>query len=161
MHLKNKLARAVDKISEVLLRILSTTTQPLETQELEKLVYKEVKTTRAIILKRLHILRGKGLINGRFYGPGKGVWVWWKKDSFTAPALSMYPGKDIEPVLSTINSSDVPLETKEVVDNIPEFSRVKVLHRLASVWGDGVIKGKQVGSGKGVWIWWRVNAFEK
>ena len=62
MHLKNKLAGAADKISEVLLRILSAAAQPLETKELEKLVYEEVKTTRAIILKRLHILRGKCLI---------------------------------------------------------------------------------------------------
>ncbi|RLE47579.1 hypothetical protein DRJ25_02060 [Candidatus Woesearchaeota archaeon] len=166
MHLKNNPAKAIDYVSNVLLKILSAADQPLETKEIEKKVCEELektgtRATRSIILKRLHILRGKGLIDGKFYKYSKGVWVWWKKGSFTFPAPSMHSSKDIEPVLTTINSSDFPLDTKEVVDNIPEFSREQVLHRLTSIWGDGVIKGKQVGSGKGIWIWWRLNAFEK
>lgn len=25
---------------------------------------------------------GEGLIKGKFVGPGKGVWIWWKKEAF-------------------------------------------------------------------------------
>ena len=28
------------------------------------------------------MLRAEGLIKGKFVGPGKGVWIWWKKDAF-------------------------------------------------------------------------------
>jgi len=28
------------------------------------------------------MLRAEGLIKGKFVGPGKGVWIWWKKNAF-------------------------------------------------------------------------------
>ena len=34
------------------------------------------------IFYRLTMLRAEGLIKGKFIGPGKGVWIWWKNDAF-------------------------------------------------------------------------------
>ena len=72
-----------------------------------------------------------------------------------------------EKILEIILSSSEPLETKEIEEKLKEkitsetITRTKVFYRLNILRGDGVIKGKFVGSGKGVWIWWRVNSFKK
>ncbi len=58
-------------------------------------------------------------------------------------------------IVSTIKSSDEPIETKEIEQKIKGVSRDKILYRLFNLRGEGVIKGKQVGSGKGTWIWWK------
>jgi repressor of nif and glnA expression len=58
-----------------------------------------------------------------------------------------------------ITESKEPLETKEVREKIQkslgDVSRSKVLYRLNDLRGQGEIAGKFVGSGKGVWIWWK------
>lgn len=59
-------------------------------------------------------------------------------------------------ILTLIKKSDEPLETKEVEDKFPKFSRIMILYRLNNLRGDGKVKGKQIGSGKGTWIWWKV-----
>jgi len=150
-----------DAVSQVILRLIHSADQPLETAEILYLINKEIKVSRRIILARLHALKDADLINGRFMGPGKGVWVWWKKDSFKVPSQKFSPKTVDEEILSIINSSVYPLETKEIANKFPELSHSQVLQRLTIIWGDGVVKGKLVGSGKGVWIWWRVDAFEK
>jgi len=62
-------------------------------------------------------------------------------------------------IVKLISASKAPLETKEVhqgvVQELGDVSRTKVLYRLNDLRGDGTIKGKSVGSGKGVWIWWK------
>ena len=153
--------RNLDAISQSLVRILQSAQFPLETAEILDIVQKELRVSRKIILKRLHDLKDSDSINARFMGPGKGVWVWWKKDSFKIKAKKIQPKNIDEKLLSIINSSDYPFETKEIANKIPELSHTQVLQRLTIIWGDGVVKGKLVGSGKGVWIWWRVDAFEE
>lgn len=64
-------------------------------------------------------------------------------------------------ILEILNKADEPLETKEIELILKNVSRVKTLYRLNNLRGEGLIRGKQVGSGKGAWIWWRKNAFEK
>jgi repressor of nif and glnA expression len=67
--------------------------------------------------------------------------------------------KIAEEILKIINRSNMPLETKEVSERLQEVgnvSRSKLIYRLNNLRGDGEISGKSVGSGKGVWIWWRV-----
>ena len=68
-------------------------------------------------------------------------------------------------ILDLIQSKESPLETREVVELVlkeyPTCTRTIVFKRLTDMRGDGAIRGKHVGSGKGVWIWWRVNAFEE
>jgi hypothetical protein len=32
------------------------------------------------VFYRLMLLRGESLANGKFVGPGKGVWIWWRKE---------------------------------------------------------------------------------
>jgi len=60
-------------------------------------------------------------------------------------------------ILKLIKSIDEPLETVEILNSIKGSTRTKVLYRLYKLRGDSLIKGKQVGSGKGTWIWWKSN----
>lgn len=72
-----------DKLSEVALKIINEADFPLETKEiLEKTKTLLKDATRTKLFYRLNNLRGDGLVSGRFIGPGKGVWVWWKKSAF-------------------------------------------------------------------------------
>lgn len=68
-------------------------------------------------------------------------------------------------VLKLITNSDEPLETKDIREklelklNNESITRTKVFYRLNLLRGEGKIKGNFKGSGKGVWIWWRADAF--
>ena len=58
-----------------------------------------------------------------------------------------------------INESKEPLETIEVqhlaiTHSGQEVSRPVLLYRLNNLRAEGEIQRKQVGSGKGTWIWW-------
>ncbi len=57
-------------------------------------------------------------------------------------------------ILDILAKAKEPLETKEIELILKNATRVKVLYRLNLLRGDGLIKGKPVGSGKGTWIWW-------
>ena len=73
----------MDKLTEVVLKIINEANGPLETKEIEERVRKFVKdVTRTKLFYRLSNLRGEGLIKGKFVGPGKGVWIWWRNDAF-------------------------------------------------------------------------------
>ena len=67
--------------------------------------------------------------------------------------------------LETIEGAGEVLETKEILEKLQissgEVTRTKLFSRLNNLRGEGLIKGKFVGSGKGVWIWWRKDAFLK
>jgi hypothetical protein len=65
--------------------------------------------------------------------------------------------KDIlsDKILNIILKSYEPLETREIELMLKGVSRVMILYRLNVLRGDGTIKGKPVGSGKGTWIWWK------
>jgi hypothetical protein len=58
-------------------------------------------------------------------------------------------------ILEIIGKADEPLETIEIIDALKGSTRIKVLYRLYNLRGEGLLKGKQVGSGKGTWIWWK------
>lgn len=69
-------------------------------------------------------------------------------------------------ILEKVKKSNQPLETKEILDYVcGKFKNIThsiVLYRLMNLRGDGEINGKRISAGaKGVWIWWRKNAFEK
>jgi DNA-binding Lrp family transcriptional regulator len=57
-------------------------------------------------------------------------------------------------ILKIIKKENEPLETKEIEILLKNVSRIKVLARLNNLRGEVLIKGKNVGSGKGTWIWW-------
>lgn len=59
-------------------------------------------------------------------------------------------------ILNLVSRTDEPLETKEIELQFPDSTRTMILYRLNNLRGEGKIKGKQVGSGKGAWIWWSV-----
>ncbi len=72
-----------DLITRRALEIIKESDEMLETKEiLEKLQVSLDKLTRTKLFSRLNNLRGEGLIKGKFVGPGKGVWIWWRKDFF-------------------------------------------------------------------------------
>ncbi len=65
-------------------------------------------------------------------------------------------------ILKVLQEAGEPLETKEIETLLAEarlkdITRIKVLYRLNLLRGDGVVKGKPVGSGKGTWIWWDIH----
>ncbi len=73
-----------DEISKAVLKVINNAEEPLETKEVEEFVKKSLKdVTRTKLFYRLTMLRAEGLIKGKFVGPGKGVWIWWKKDAFS------------------------------------------------------------------------------
>ena len=51
-------------------------------------------------------------------------------------------------IIEIFETSQYPLETKEVELILKNISRIKVLYRLNNLRGDGIIRGKPVGSGK-------------
>jgi len=63
-------------------------------------------------------------------------------------------------ILDILSNADEPLETKEIELILKNVTRVKTLYRLNNLRGDGIIKGKPVGSGKGCWIWWKKGRFQ-
>ncbi|MFC1691756.1 hypothetical protein ACFL0W_06270 [Nanoarchaeota archaeon] len=63
-------------------------------------------------------------------------------------------------ILEILNKAEEPLETREIELILKDVTRIKVLYRLNNLRGDGLIKGKPMGSGKGAWIWWRKDAFQ-
>lgn len=72
-----------DGLSETILKVVNQASEPLETKEVEKLASMELRNvTRAKLFYRLNMLRAEGSIRGKFVGPGKGVWIWWRKDAF-------------------------------------------------------------------------------
>jgi repressor of nif and glnA expression len=71
-----------------------------------------------------------------------------------------------EKTLEVIKKSGEPLETKEIQQLLEEqkvkgVTRTKLFYRLTNFRGEGLIKGKFVGPGKGVWIWWTPEIFSQ
>lgn len=58
-------------------------------------------------------------------------------------------------ILKFILSSEVPVETVEVCKNFKEMSYKKVSFRLHLLASEGLIGMKNVGSGKGTYIWFK------
>ena len=62
-------------------------------------------------------------------------------------------------IAQVINGAKEPLETTEVLEMTvnksgADVSRPVLFYRLNNLRAEGEIHGKQVGSGKGNWIWW-------
>ena len=58
-------------------------------------------------------------------------------------------------ILAIINQAGEPLETKEILARLKKGgTRTMIFYRLQNLRAEGKVKGKFVGPGKGVWIWW-------
>ena len=68
-------------------------------------------------------------------------------DTYTVDAIS-------KKIVKTVESAEEPLETKEIEERVKE-TRIKVLYRLNLLRAEGMVRGKQMGAGKGTWIWWK------
>jgi predicted transcriptional regulator len=69
-----------------------------------------------------------------------------------------YIGSPSNKILRIINRSQHPLGTKEIGNRLGVSwdtvdIKLKILH------GSGQIEGRKILGGKGVWIWWRKDAF--
>jgi len=64
-----------------------------------------------------------------------------------------------ETLIKIVSDASEPLETKEIEKKVPAETRQKIFNRLKNLRGEGTIKGKMVGAGKGTWIWWKKDAF--
>jgi len=72
-----------DELKSAILKFVQKADMPLETKEIIEAISKKYHSaTRTKIVYRLNDLRGEGLIKGKFAGPGKGVWIWWRQDAF-------------------------------------------------------------------------------
>jgi len=72
-----------DPISKTILNVIQNSAEPLETKEIQEKAGEKIKdVTRAKLFYRLNMFRGDGAIKGKFVGPGKGVWIWWKTSAF-------------------------------------------------------------------------------
>lgn len=64
-----------------------------------------------------------------------------------------------EYIIKLLEQRQEPLETTEitidVIKHIKDATRTMIFYRLNLLRGEGKIKGKHVGSGKGAWIWWK------
>ena len=73
-----------DSIANAILKIIQDSAEPLETKEIQEKLEDSIKNvTRTKLFYRLTNLRGDGVIKGKFIGPGKGVWIWWKPEAFS------------------------------------------------------------------------------
>jgi hypothetical protein len=68
-----------DKLTESLIELIDSASEPLETKEIEE---KVPDGTRTKIIYRLRELAVKGEIKGKSVGAGKGTWIWWRKNAF-------------------------------------------------------------------------------
>ncbi|MGH9985936.1 MAG: hypothetical protein ACRD8W_18500 [Nitrososphaeraceae archaeon] len=61
-------------------------------------------------------------------------------------------------IFKIIQKSSEPLETEEILGLVQKrwsnSTRTKVMYRLNNLRADGLVSGKMLGAGKGVWIWW-------
>ncbi len=68
-------------------------------------------------------------------------------------------------VLKVSNNAGEPLETKEVEELVKKSMKgvmgSKLFYRLTMLRAEGLIRRKFVGSGKGVWFWWKKDASKK
>ena len=72
-----------DQITKAALKLIDESNEVLETKEIQNNLFASIKdVTRTKLFARLNNLRGEGLIKGKFVGPGKGVWIWWKVSAF-------------------------------------------------------------------------------
>lgn len=68
-----------DSLSDAILRIIHSSNEPLETEEIIRLLQRVKKqhVSRTKVLYRLNNLRAEDKIRGKLFGSGKGAWIWW------------------------------------------------------------------------------------
>lgn len=148
-----------DLATEIIVRLLRSSAAPLETKDiLDRARAEKRKLTRAIVFKRLTTLRGDGVISGKQVGSGKGVWIWWDPSAIPPPTPKQGDDK-LDTTILTLLATEAVLETTEIEELVrktqPRATRTIIFRRLHNLRGDQKIKGSHIGSGKGVWIWWR------
>ncbi len=86
-----------------------------------------------------------------FFGTFTNTFIYYKLPFYY---MSNQHDKISDKVLNIIKKADEPLETREIEHSLKDVSRTKVLYRLMMLRGEGEVRGKQIGSGKGTWVWW-------
>ncbi|MCK4784958.1 MAG: hypothetical protein KAV87_14495 [Desulfobacteraceae bacterium] len=63
--------------------------------------------------------------------------------------------------LKVLNSSDMPLHTMEIARKLDCGTQYKVQNRLMRLMNSEEISGRLLDVAKGIWVWWRKDAFGK
>ena len=71
----------------------------------------------------------------------------------------MNPNTISKKCLNIINSSDQPFHTEEIARQIHAATGHRVRYALQGLMSNGEVRGKFLDVGKGIWIWWRKDAF--
>jgi len=69
--------------------------------------------------------------------------------------MNLLKEPDTISILKIVEDSKEPLETKEIQVKLKKITRTKILYRLNNLRAETLINGKQIGAGKGTWIWWK------
>ena len=64
-------------------------------------------------------------------------------------------------ILKAVNASDQPLHTAEITRQFQGLSHYRVQITLIRLMNSGEISGRLLDVAKGIWIWWRKDAFGK
>lgn len=64
-------------------------------------------------------------------------------------------------ILKAVNASDQPLHTAEIARQFQGLSHYRVQITLIRLMNSGEISGRLLDVAKGIWIWWRKDAFGK
>ena len=64
-------------------------------------------------------------------------------------------------ILKAVNASDQPLHTAEIARQFQGLSHYRVQITLIRLMNSGETSGRLLDVAKGIWIWWRKDAFGK
>jgi hypothetical protein len=110
-----------DRLTDSILKIVQNSSEPLETEEILRLVQKQwSNSTRTKVMYRLSNLRADGLVYGKMLGAGKGVWIWWRS---SADDDNAWP-EEVE-ALKNIQSGRTKMTTQSSDETIAELKELE------------------------------------
>jgi hypothetical protein len=110
-----------DRLSNSILKILQNSSEPLETEEILRLIRKQLpNSTRTKVMYRLNNLRADGLVSGKMLGAGKGVWIWWNTLFQKTPAEDDKAWPEEVKALENIQSGRTRMITQGADETIAE-----------------------------------------
>ena len=114
-----------DRLSDSILKIIQKSSEPLETEEILRLIRKQSpKTSRTRVRYRLSNLRAEGVISGKMLGAGKGVWIWWGHDKLRSVDDDRAWPEEVK-ALRNIQSGKTRMITQSADETIAELKRVR------------------------------------
>ncbi|MPZ05131.1 MAG: hypothetical protein GEU26_01715 [Nitrososphaeraceae archaeon] len=115
-----------DRLTDSILKIVQNSTEPLETEEILRLVRKQWRnSTRTKIMYRLSNLRADGLVSGKMLGAGKGVWIWWSSSKLRSSADDENAWPEEVQALENIKSGRTNMITQSADETLTELKELE------------------------------------